>query len=111
MQELNAARLSVSKVSEKEWNFIVNELIDGYEDDKLPAKSNPSIFGGDDDQNELASGLPNPFVLVKETIESDAPTKDPVGLVSVSIASIYSTSIVLARHTATKVDVQHVWSC
>ena len=38
MQEFNAARLSVSKVSEKEWNFIVDELIDGYEEDEaLPA--------------------------------------------------------------------------
>lgn len=31
MQEFTAARLSVSKVSTKEWNFIVNELIEGYE--------------------------------------------------------------------------------
>lgn len=33
MQELNAARLSVSRVSQKEWSFIVDELIEGYEDE------------------------------------------------------------------------------
>ena len=33
MQVLNAARTSVTRVSEKEWNFIVNELVEGYEDD------------------------------------------------------------------------------
>lgn len=32
MQVLNSARLSVTHVSEQEWNFIVDELIDGYED-------------------------------------------------------------------------------
>jgi len=33
MQELNAARLSVSKVSEKEWTFITDNLFEGYDDD------------------------------------------------------------------------------
>jgi hypothetical protein len=33
MQELTAARLSVSKVSEAEWNFITENLVDGYEED------------------------------------------------------------------------------
>ncbi|GAB7332319.1 hypothetical protein MBLNU13_g04149t1 [Cladosporium sp. NU13] len=33
MQLIKQARLSVSKVSEKEWNFIVDELIEGYEED------------------------------------------------------------------------------
>ena len=33
MQELNAARLSVSKVSEKEWTFITDSLFEGYDDD------------------------------------------------------------------------------
>lgn len=33
MQELTAARLSVSAVTKKEWDFIVNELIEGYEED------------------------------------------------------------------------------
>ena len=35
MQEFRAARLSVSKVSEDEWNFIVNQLIEGYEEDEI----------------------------------------------------------------------------
>lgn len=34
MQEFTAARLSVSKVTEKEWNFIVDNLIEGYEEDE-----------------------------------------------------------------------------
>lgn len=29
MQEFKAARLSVSKINEKEWNFIVDKLIEG----------------------------------------------------------------------------------
>lgn len=33
MQEFTAARLSVSKVSEKEWDFIINNLVDGYDDE------------------------------------------------------------------------------
>ena len=33
MQEFTTARLSVSKVSEAEWNFIVDKLIEGYEED------------------------------------------------------------------------------
>lgn len=34
MQEFNAARLSVSKVSEDEWNFIHQNLITGFEDEE-----------------------------------------------------------------------------
>lgn len=34
MQEFNAARLSVSKVSEDEWNFIHENLITGFEDEQ-----------------------------------------------------------------------------
>lgn len=34
MQEFKAARLSVSKVRKKEWDFIVNNLIEGYEDEE-----------------------------------------------------------------------------
>ncbi|KAM0691605.1 hypothetical protein Q7P36_007804 [Cladosporium allicinum] len=33
MQVLKQSRLSVAKVSEKEWNFIVDNLIEGYEDE------------------------------------------------------------------------------
>jgi predicted RNA-binding protein with PUA-like domain len=33
MQLIKQSRLSVSKVSEKEWNFIVDQLIEGYEED------------------------------------------------------------------------------
>lgn len=42
MQLIKQARLSVSKVSEKEWNFIVDELIEGYEED--------GANNGDDDE-------------------------------------------------------------
>jgi len=45
MQLIKQSRLSVAKVSEKEWNFIVNELIEGYEED------------GADDDNEDDDGL------------------------------------------------------
>lgn len=46
MQLIKQARLSVAKVSEKEWNFIVNELIEGYEED--------GANGEDDDDDGLA---------------------------------------------------------
>ena len=46
MQLIKQARLSVAKVSEKEWNFIVNELIEGYEEDRAN--------GEDDDDDGLA---------------------------------------------------------
>ena len=89
MQELNAARLSVSKVSEKEWAFIVNELVEGYEEDDdvdgaasaaaadvkttvpLPALTTPPL-----EPYEQGNGLPEGFVLVKDTIESTLPTTD-----------------------------------
>jgi predicted RNA-binding protein with PUA-like domain len=55
MQLLKQARLSVSKVSEKEWNFIVDNLIEGYEgdgdedafDDVDQSTPMPNIDGGD----------------------------------------------------------------
>ena len=75
MQEFKAARLSVSKVSEKEWDFIVNELIEGYEDDAgLPAATK-----GVEDAMEDA-GLPNGVTIMesKEIPESDMPTTDTV---------------------------------
>lgn len=37
MQEFKTARLSVSKVTPKEWDFIVDHLIEGYEDEARPA--------------------------------------------------------------------------
>jgi predicted RNA-binding protein with PUA-like domain len=57
MQMMKQSRLSVSKVSEKEWNFIVDALIEGYEDetDRFEDSSDgvdestpmPNIGGGD----------------------------------------------------------------
>ena len=69
MQEFTAARLSVSKVSEAEWNFIVDNLIEGYEEDEGLSASE----AGD-------SKVPNG---VKKTIESDAPTAD-TGLTAIT---------------------------
>lgn len=46
MQVIKQSRLSVTKVSEKEWNFIVNELIDEYEEDDQD----------DDDRDNLLDG-------------------------------------------------------
>jgi predicted RNA-binding protein with PUA-like domain len=43
MQLIKQSRLSVSKVSEKEWNFIVDQLIEGYEEDAA------NTDGDDDD--------------------------------------------------------------
>lgn len=57
MQELNAARLSVSKVSEAEWNFIIDNLVEGYY--------------GEDDAAEDA-GLAAPTENVEKRIETDA---------------------------------------
>ena len=55
MQVLKQSRLSVAKVSEKEWNFIVDNLIEGYEDegdedafdDVDQSTPMPDINGGD----------------------------------------------------------------
>lgn len=69
MQEFTTARLSVSKVNESEWNFIIDNLVEGYEEDEaLPAKEvgDPAIADAD---IEIPNG-------VKKTIESDAPTAD-----------------------------------
>jgi predicted RNA-binding protein with PUA-like domain len=54
MQVLKQSRLSVAKVSEKEWNFIVDELIEGYEgegdedlrDEVDDVKPVPNLDGG-----------------------------------------------------------------
>ena len=75
MQELTTPRLSVSKVSEKEWDFIINELVEGYEDDAaLPATTN----GVEDAMED--GGLPNGVTVTesKEIAESDLPTTDTV---------------------------------
>jgi hypothetical protein len=69
MQEFNTARLSVSKVAEKEWNFIVDELIEGYEDEALPAGET----GGDTPMGDADTKAPDG---VKQSIESDVPTTD-----------------------------------
>ena len=69
MQEFNTARLSVSKVAEKEWNFIVDELVEGYEDEALPAGET----GGD---TPMADADAKALDGVKQSIESDVPTTD-----------------------------------
>ena len=67
MQEFNAARLSVSKVAEEEWNFIVNELIDGYEDEAALPYTAPV-------DEKMMNGVT--VTEAKESIESDLPTTD-----------------------------------
>ena len=71
MQEFKAARLSVSKVTEKEWSFIVDNLIEGYEEEALPTGET----GGDTPMADAETKAPD---RVKKTIESDAPTTDTV---------------------------------
>ena len=72
MEELTKTRLSVSKVSQEEWNFIVDKLIEGYEDeDALPSKA----AKGDDTAKAESSKMPNGNT-IKETVESDLPTTD-----------------------------------
>jgi predicted RNA-binding protein with PUA-like domain len=81
MQLLKQARLSVSKVSEKEWNFIVDNLIEGYEgdgdedafDDVDQSTPMPNIDGGDqasggeDDDAAINANLDEP----EEAFEGD----------------------------------------
>jgi predicted RNA-binding protein with PUA-like domain len=57
MQELVAARLSVSKVSEKEWTFITENLVEGYEEDDAPPdrKTSPAIELEDTPIGDIAS--------------------------------------------------------
>lgn len=104
MQEFTAARLSVSKVSEKEWNFIVDNLIDGYDDDGeapigvpvLPKINPPSIFGGAEIEEPTTNGLPYTFdALVRDTIESEAPTADT------ALANIESSTTIQPNGHAT----------
>lgn len=95
MQEFTAARLSVSRVTEKEWNFICNELIEGYEDDAEPAngakKDDTAMEDADADADaalpnvetaiedvEADAALPNGAAVqeVQETVESEPPTTD-----------------------------------
>ena len=73
LQEFNAARLSVSKVSEKEWHFI-NSLIEGFDDDENN--------GGDlDDELERQVAGPSGTTVVEEdvtTIVTEQPNGDVV---------------------------------
>jgi hypothetical protein len=75
MQEFTAARLSVSKVSDEEWNFIVDNLIEGYEEEEdaaaLPTNSKDVVMTN----GEATNGIKEPEV--QETIETDGiPTTD-----------------------------------
>ncbi|KAK4508160.1 hypothetical protein PRZ48_001898 [Zasmidium cellare] len=56
MQEFKAARLSVSKVTKKEWDFIVNNLVEGYEDDEEGIEAAASI---EEPVIEKTAGLPD----------------------------------------------------
>ena len=81
MQEMTAARLSVSKVSEKEWDFIVNELIEGYEEDAaLPGvpKANGTTMDTDEVPNGVTSATENNNAFALPTVESDLPTTDTI---------------------------------
>ncbi|CAK4030645.1 Thymocyte nuclear 1 [Lecanosticta acicola] len=59
MQEFKAARLSVSKVSEDEWNFITENLVEGYEDgnDDEATDGMPQVPAGPKDPKD--PGPPN----------------------------------------------------
>ncbi|KAK3702931.1 hypothetical protein LTR37_014780 [Vermiconidia calcicola] len=81
MQEFTAARLSVSKVTESEWNFICTELIEWYEDDaELPngAKKDDTAMEDADIDADADAALPNGAAVpeVQDTIESEPPTTD-----------------------------------
>lgn len=75
MQEFTAARLSVSKVSEDEWNFINNELIEGFEDDTAALLTASTATNGDAME---VDNVPNGATIIetKETIETDMTTTD-----------------------------------
>lgn len=57
MQVIKQSRLSVTKVSEKEWNFIVNELIDGYEEGEEDDRVEGEGLEDKDDDDDGADGL------------------------------------------------------
>lgn len=63
MQELNAARLSVSKVSADEWTFIVDNLIEGYDDEVLVKEITK------DEDVALKTTLPSDSATIIETKE------------------------------------------
>ena len=83
MQELKAARLSVSKVTMEEWTFITEQLVDGYEHevDGFPS-ANGEHAGTLPNGNTatpnaerlvfLSDGTLNPDIM--QTIESDPAT-------------------------------------
>lgn len=83
MQQFKSARLSVSKVSEQEWDFIVNKLIEGYEEDAgaLPgAMETNGIAKTDDDKavNDAVNGAvtASESMLALPSVESDIPSTD-----------------------------------
>jgi predicted RNA-binding protein with PUA-like domain len=54
MQVMKQVRLSVSKVTEKEWNFIVDNLIEGYEDeDEGEGDEDEDAFDGVDESTPM----------------------------------------------------------
>lgn len=74
LQEFNFARLSVSKVSEKEWNFI-NSLIEGFDDD------DENNAGNLEDELEAQVAGPSGTTVVEEdttTIVTEQPNGDVV---------------------------------
>lgn len=80
MQLIKQSRLSVAKVSEKEWNFIVDQLIEGYEEDDANNKD-------DDDDDDLADvqvggdALLDPNISGGQAIEgSDSLIPSPSGV-------------------------------
>lgn len=93
LQEFTTARLSVSKVSEAEWNFIVDKLIEGYEEDESNTAGPAPKVDSDVDMGyaELTNGttvkqsieaahLPSGTVVVsedsKEIPDTDVPATD-----------------------------------
>lgn len=100
MQLIKQSRLSVAKVSEKEWDFIVNELIEGYEED---------IADDDDDDDDdglagdkVGSGAPlDPDLSGGQAIAgSDSLSQSPSGVQATAGAKMEEPEDVLPRLSA-----------
>lgn len=82
MQEFTAARLSVSKVSEAEWNFITENLIQGYE-----------ANGDDDGEADATADLP--------TASKGPQGPDFPGGIEESEEAVRNDSVAAAKATST----------
>lgn len=73
MQVLKQSRLSVTSVSEAEWNFITNQLIEGYQEEDVLAGAEESGADGTDNAEEdstlIATEQPDGEDVVSETAQ------------------------------------------